>query len=76
VLRRPLEFALAAGVAVMDQPVDRVTVTTAVPQRHVERVERQVGRHRLRCAPPDDHPGEHIDRECDVDEPGERRHIR
>src|SRR5665647_2663550 len=75
VLRRPVESALGTGITVVDQPAHVVPGAAAVPQRHVQGVQRQVGLHGPRGPPPDDHPGEHVDRERDVDEPRPGRDV-
>ena len=48
----------------MDQPVE--VRCGAVPDRHLERVERQVSTQRPRRLPADDAPGEHVDDERHV----------
>jgi len=60
---------LAAAVAVMHDPLD----CGARPQRLLQRVQDQFGVHRARHAPADDAPGEYIDHERHVHEPGPRR---
>jgi hypothetical protein len=62
-LRRPIEFALAAGVGVVDQLDIRAVVTTG--QRHPQRGEHEVGAHVGRELPADDAPAEHVDDEAE-----------
>jgi len=59
----------------MNQAGHVVSGAAAVPQRHVQRVQRQIGLHRPSRSPAHDHPGEHVDRERDVDKPGEGRYV-
>src|SRR5690606_1788465 len=72
VLRRPVESALGAVVGVVDQ----LTVAD-VPQaqRHLQRVQRQVGAHVVGQPPPHDDPGVAVDHERGVHLPGPGRHL-
>ena len=54
------------GKSVVDFPV---------PQRHLQRVQRQVGTQVSRGLPADDHPREHVQHERDIDETLPGRHI-
>ena len=60
----------------MDQVFDVVSQSFSVPQRHLQRIQRQVRLHRPGRPPTDDHPGEHIDHERHIDEPGQRGDVR
>ena len=51
---------LTPGIGVMNQPIDVVAGTAADPQRHLQGVERQFGRHPVMGAPADDPTGEHV----------------
>ena len=57
---------LAAGVGVMDHPVDGLAVAGSDPDRHLQRVEGKLGGHRRGGAPPDDATGEHVGHERGV----------
>ena len=70
VLRRPVDFALHAAVAVMDQAGQVEAGAAAVEHGHLERVDREIGAQRPGGLPADDHPGEHVDDERDVDPAG------
>src|SRR5438093_7015966 len=67
VLRRPVETGLGAAVGVVDE-LD-VGAGAAQPERHLERVEHEVGAHVRRELPADDHPTVGGDHEREVDEP-------
>src|SRR2546430_14527252 len=67
VLRRPVETGLGAAVGVVDE-LD-VGAGAAQPERHLERVEHEVGAHVRRELPADDHPTVGVDHEREVDEP-------
>jgi hypothetical protein len=67
VLRRPVESALAAGVGVLDQPVE--PGLPAGPHGQLERLERQIGAHVPGERPTDDPAAEHIDDQREVGEP-------
>ncbi|WP_372490804.1 hypothetical protein, partial [Microbacterium aerolatum] len=54
VLRRPVESALRPGVRVLNDAGDVFTGPIADPQRHLERVQWQVGRHLGHRSPADD----------------------
>jgi hypothetical protein len=73
-LRRPLEPALHTAVAVVDEPGEVLALTG--PDRHIQRVEGQVGAQALGDAPAQDAPAEHVGDERRVREPRPRRHIR
>src|SRR6266581_4595378 len=55
-LRRPLESALAAAVAVVHE-LD-VSAAAAQAERHLERIEHEIGAHVRGELPADDHPAE------------------
>src|SRR5947207_6798393 len=67
VLRRPVETGLGAAVGVVDE-LD-VGAGAAQPERHLERVEHEVGAHVRRELPADDHPAVGVEHEREVDEP-------
>ena len=70
VLRRPIESALAARVAVGDQPVQAGgSVLCAGEEGVLDGVEDQVGGHRPGGPPPEDPTAVGVDDERDVDEP-------
>ena len=60
VLRRLPEPALGAGIAVVHDAIDVFTGAGSDPQRHLERVEGQLGRHGRGGAPADDAVAEHV----------------
>lgn len=62
-LRRSVDFALAAGVGVVHEPLDELVGSFAGPQRHLQSVERELGRHRRSGAPADDPTREHVGHE-------------
>jgi len=70
VLRRPIEFTLHAAVTVVNQPAQVVAGVGALPDRHVQRVQGQVGVEVLGQLPPDDHPRVDVDDERRVHPPG------
>lgn len=74
-LRRPIEFALAAGIGVVYQTGDELIGLSAGPQGHLQRVQRQRGGHRRGGAPADDATGEHVDHERGEHGPGPGRDI-
>ena len=51
----------------MDQAVEDLAVTGAVPHRHLEGVDGEVGAQGLGDLPADHHAGEHVDDEGRVD---------
>lgn len=69
-MRRPIESALHASVAVMDQAGDVLTSPLPGPQPHVEGIERQIGAQRRGHLPAHDHPAEDVEDERDVGPPG------
>ena len=75
-LRRPVEFALNAPIAVMHQAGDVLAGSLPGPQAHVEGVERQIGAQAGGHLPAHDHPAEHVKNERDVGPPGVRADIR
>jgi hypothetical protein len=52
---------------VVNKPIEAIVV--AVPDRHLERVERKFGAQRVRYSPTNDAPGEHVSDERRVREP-------
>src|SRR3954452_14001700 len=72
VLRRPLETALAAPVAMMDEAA---LCGTAVVQRLLQGIEDEVRMRRPRHPPADDPAGEDVDDEGHVDEALPGRHV-
>ena len=70
VLRPPIESSLHAPVGVMDEPVEIVTGSGAIPDRLLQRMQRKVGLERSGCLPTNDAPREHVGDERDVHEPG------
>jgi hypothetical protein len=72
VLRRPVESALAAPVRVMHQPLQP---GPPAPDRHLQRVQRQVGPKRPGSLPADQEAAEGVDDERHVDEAGPGRHV-
>lgn len=71
-LRRPIESALAACVAVTPQPGD---LRAAGPAGHLDRVEDHLGAHVRSDPPAHDHPGVDVGDEADVGDPGPGRHV-
>jgi hypothetical protein len=72
-LRRFLEFALHAAIGVVDQPTERLA--PPLPQRHVQRIKRELGMERAGDLPAHHGAGEHIDDEGDVDPAAVGLHI-
>jgi hypothetical protein len=70
VLRRPVESALHTAVAVMDQSGQVRAGGLAAPDRHLQRVERQIRVEAGGDLPADDRAGENIEHERRVDPPG------
>jgi hypothetical protein len=68
VLRRPVEFALHTTVGVVDESVE--ADVAAVPDRHLQGVQGEVGAQRTGGLPADDESAEHVDDERDVHPPG------
>ncbi len=66
VLRRPFEFTLNSAVAVVNQAVEDLAVTGAVPHRHLEGVDGEVRAQGLGDLPADHHAREHVDDEGGV----------
>ena len=73
VLRRPIEFTLRPGIAVMHEPVERVAPSGV--EGLLQGVEHELRPHRTRHPPPDDAPGEHVDHEGHVDKPAPGRNV-
>ena len=70
------EVYWAAGVVVVDQAGQVAdTFAAAVPDRHLQGVQDQVGGHLGACPPPDDAAGEHVEDERHEDGPGEGRDV-
>jgi hypothetical protein len=73
VLRRPLDFALAAGITVVDEPFDR---GASAPHRNLQGLGGE-GRSKMpRDRPPGDHAADHVLDEGDVAEPGPGPYVR
>jgi hypothetical protein len=72
-LRRPLESALTASVAVMHEPA--AMEGPPIMQRLLQRIEHEACMRCTRCPPADDPSRVSIDDEGDVDEAGPGRHI-
>ena len=70
-LRRPLESTLAALVRVVDH-----TGRPPLSQRHVERVQYELGAQMIRHRPADDPSTPRIDHHRQIQEPGPCRHVR
>ena len=70
-LRRPLESTLAALVRVVDH-----TGRPPLSQRHVERVQHELGAQMIRHRPADDPSTPRIDHDRQIQEPRPRRHVR
>jgi hypothetical protein len=71
VLRGSIESALTARVAVVNySALDRPAGLVAPPQRHPQACLHEAGVFHSRCLPADDRPGEEVDSEGDIDEPG------
>lgn len=79
VLRRPVESTLTSRIGVVDQPlkatIGGLACVFTCPQRHLQRVERELGGHPCRATPPDDPPGVHIGDERGEHRPGPDRHV-
>jgi hypothetical protein len=54
---------LHASVAVVDEPVDDLAGSGAVPDGHLQGVDGEGGAQRLGDLPADDHPGKDVDDE-------------
>jgi hypothetical protein len=61
VLRRPVESALHSPVAVVDEPVEDLAGSGAVPDGHLQGVDGQVGAQTVGDLPADHHAGVHVD---------------
>jgi hypothetical protein len=66
VLRRPLEFTLAAAVGVVHEVGQKAA--SPLPERHLQRLQGHLGAQRARQRPADDHAAEHVDHEGGVAE--------
>ena len=69
------ELQRSPSLGVVHNTADRFTVAVSSPQRHLQRIEGQLGRHRRRGAPADDAAGEHIGDERRERHPGPGRHV-
>jgi hypothetical protein len=76
VLRRPVEFTLAAPIAVMYQLGEVAAGSAPGPDAHLEGVEGEIGVQARGELPAHDAAAEDVDHECGVDPSGERADIR
>ena len=75
VLRRPLASALHAPIRMMNEAVEGLAVAAAVPDGHLQRVQRQVAAQRVGDLPAHHHAAEHVDDERRVHPPNVGLHI-